>query len=268
MSEVATPFLRATLGSTGRELHRLGIAASFGVEARAVEAAVEEHGVGYLYWGSLRRGAFQDAIRALCARGRRDELFVVIQSYSRLASLVRPSLTRALRQLGIEQADLLLLGWWNGPVWSRVRDAALRCREQGLTRHLGVSTHERPQVPSFAGADSPFDVVHLRYNAAHRGAERDVFPHLPADRAGLVAFTATCWRKLIRPVRGAPPDLAVPTAGDCYRFALQRAELDVCMTGPRHGDDLRAALATVARGPMSEDELAWMRRYGDLVYGR
>lgn len=217
----------------------MGVAASFGIGGRDLEAAVEEHGLNYLYWGSLRTRSFRDAIRALCARGRRDDLFVVIQSYSRVAALVRPSLTRALRQLRIDRADLLLLGWWNGPVWGNVRDAAIRCQQEGLVGHLGVSTHERPMVPAFAGADSPFDVVHVRYNAAHRGAEQDVFPHLPEARAGLVAFTATCWRKLLKPVKGAPADLPVPTAGDCYRFVLQRPELDVCMTGPAAGPTSR-----------------------------
>ena len=122
-------FLRARLGRTGVEVHRLGVASSFGVGGTALEAAVEEHGVNYLYWGSIRKAGFGDAIRALCARGMRDRLFVVVQSYSRAGFLVRPSLNRALRSLGIERADLLLLGWWNKPVWRGIVDAALACKE-------------------------------------------------------------------------------------------------------------------------------------------
>lgn len=269
MGDVATDFLRATLGRTGREVHRLGVASSFGVGGRDLEAAVEEHGVSYLYWGSLRRGGFARAIRDLTARGLRERLFVVVQSYSRVGALVRPSLCWALRRLGLEQADLLLLGWWNRPVSARIVDAALACRERGLVRHLGVSTHRRPEVPGFAAPGSPFDVVHLRYNAANRGAEREVLPCVGPrpERAGLAAFTATRWGQLLSRPAGAPADLPVPTAGDCYRFVLSRPELDVCLSGPRQGEDLRAALRAVARGPMDPDELAWMRRVGDLVYG-
>lgn len=261
-------FLHATLGRTGRRVHRLGVAASFGIGGKDLEAAVEEHGVDYLYWGSFRTRAFGQALRALCARGLRDRLFIVIQSYSRLGCLVRPSLSFALRRLGIERADLLLLGWWNRPVSRRILDAALDCKARGLTANVGVSTHERPLVPALAGVGSPYDVVHVRYNAANRGAEREVFPHVPPrpERAGLVTFTATRWGELLRPAPGAPPGTRVLTAGDCYRFALSNPAVDVCLAGPQDGAQLREALATVARGPLDADERAWIEGVGDLVY--
>lgn len=256
------------LGRTGRVVHRLGVASSYGVGGADVERAVEEHGVSYLYWGSYRSKRFGDAIRALCQRGQRDRLFIVIQSYSRFGWLVRRSLARALRRLGIERADLLLLGWWNRPVWARVLEAAEACREQGLVCHLGISTHQRTLVPRLAGP-SPVDVIHFRYNAANRGAETEIFPHLPAtDRAGLVAFTATRWGSLLRRPRGAPEGIRVPTAGDCYRYVLARPDVDVCMSGPRNGQDLQEALAAVEKGPLPPDELSWMREFGDLVYRR
>lgn len=261
------PHLTTTLGRTGRQVHRLGIAASFGVGGRDLEAAVEERGVSYLYWGSMRTRAFGAAIRALVKRGLRDRLFVVVQSYSRLACAVRPSLELALWRLGLERADLLLLGWWNRPPSPRILDAARRCKERGLVAHLGVSTHERPLVPSLV-RDPDLDVVHFRYNAANRGAERDIFPHVPptpAERAGLVSFTATRWGELLRAPAGAPPDLRVPTAGDCYRFALASPHVDVCLAGPADGTQLRAALDAVER-PLDPDERAWLERFGDLVY--
>ena len=37
----------------------------------------------------------------------------------------------------------------------------------------------------------------IRYNAAHPGAEQDVFPHLAARQPAVVAYTATSWRKLL-----------------------------------------------------------------------
>jgi aryl-alcohol dehydrogenase-like predicted oxidoreductase len=263
-----TDFLHATLGRTGRAVHRLGVAASFGIGGKDLEAAVEEHGVSYLYWGSMRTRAFGAALRDLCRRGLRDRLFIVVQSYSRLGCLVRPSLSSALRKLGIEQADLLLLGWWNKAPSPRILDAAQACKDRGLVRHLGVSTHERPLAPALARPGSPYDVVHVRYNAANRGAEREVFPQLPprAERAGLVTFTATRWGELLRPAPGAAPGARVPTAGDCYRFALSTPDVDVCLSGPADGAQLRDALATVAKGPLDPDERAWIEAHGKLVY--
>ena len=36
------------------------------------------------------------------------------------------------------------------------------------------------------------------YNAAHPGAEMDIFPHYAARRPLTVAYTATSWRKLLK----------------------------------------------------------------------
>jgi len=60
----------------------------------------------------------------------------------------------------------------------------------------------------------------------------------------------------------------VPTATDCYRYVLSRPEVDVCLTGPANPAQMQAAFEALRRGPMSEDELAWMRRVGRAVAGK
>lgn len=264
---IVTEFERAVLGRTGLEVFRLGISASYGLGAAGVEAAVEA-GVDYVYWGSMRKRSFGEGVRNLLGRGHRDRMKIVVQSYSRLAILVRPSLECALKRLGAERADFLLLGWWNKRPSQRMIDAALACKEAGLVRHVALSTHHRPLAAELAG-DSPFDVIHVRYNACYRGAEREVFPLLPpAPRgAGIVAFTATRWGTLLKAPAGLPPDVPVPSAGDCYRFVLSNPAVGVCLSGPKDEAELQHALAAVAKGPMDEAELAWMRRFGDCVYG-
>src|ERR1700744_3109831 len=99
-----------TLGRTRMEVGRLGMAASFGVPAAAVERAFER-GVSYLYWGTFRRGPFGQALRNL--KPRRQRMVLALQSYSRVAALMTPSVESALRKLGFEYADVLLLGLWN-----------------------------------------------------------------------------------------------------------------------------------------------------------
>ena len=95
-----------------------------------------------------------------------------------------------------------------------------------------------------------------------------MFPHLPAEnRPGLVAFTTTCWRKLLDPKR-VPAGERTPTAGDCYRFTLSQPAIDVCMTGLGSMEHTEHALAALQKGPMSAEELAWMRRVGDAIYGK
>jgi aryl-alcohol dehydrogenase-like predicted oxidoreductase len=236
------------LGRTGLRVGRLGVAASYGAPAAAVERAFEM-GANYLYWGSIRRSGFRQAIRNLAAS--RDRMVLVIQSFSRAASLVGWSLERALSGLRIEFADVLLLGMWNGPVPERILDAARSVRQRGLVRHLAVSTHNRRYVPELLkGAD--FDVVHFRYNAAHPGAETDIFPYVTdGHRPGLVSFTATSWGQLLK--RGLSAD-------DCYRFVMTRPEVDVCLSGPANAAQMDEALRALRLGPMTVEEIARIKR--------
>ncbi|HUE03475.1 MAG TPA: aldo/keto reductase [Bryobacteraceae bacterium] len=257
-------FDRAMLGRTGVEVCRLGVASSYGAPASVVERAFD-HGVNYFYWGSLRRSRFGDGLRALASQ--RDRLLLVTQSYSRMASLIGPSLERALRTLRFDYTDALLLGLWNGMPPPRILDACLKLRERGLVRYLAVSTHNRPLIAQLA-TDPRFDIFHVRYNAVHRGAEHEVFAQLPEQNPpGIVSFTATSWRQLLGHKR-IPKNEKIPTATDCYRFVLTEAAVNICMTGPADDKQFEQALEALRRGPMADEDLQRMRRIGDAIYGR
>jgi aryl-alcohol dehydrogenase-like predicted oxidoreductase len=257
---------QGTLGRTGLKVGRLGIGSSFGVSARAVEAAYDR-GCNYLYWGSVRRSGFGKAIRNLCARDR-DGVVFVVQSYTRFPSFLGTSLRHALRRCRTGHAEVLLLGLHSKLPSEAMLEAAIRLREKGLVRHIALSTHQRPFAGKLLGEDGPFDVLHVRYNASHRGAETEIFPHSRGTEGpGLVSFTATRWATLLHPVKGQPATLKVPTAADCYRFVMSRPEVDVCVHGPSNDDQLAHALTALDAGPMSEEEQASIRAFGDLVYG-
>lgn len=256
-------FRFSTLGRTGLRVCRLGISASYGVPAASIERAFER-GANYLYWGSLRTRAFAQALRNLAPR-HRSEMVVLAQSYSPAGSLVPLSVERALRTLRFDYLDLLLLGLWNRLPPPRIVDPCLRLVERGLVRHIGFSTHQRTLIAK-AAAHEAFAFFHVRYNAVHRGAEKEVFPRVTGPaRPGIASFTATCWGRLLD-ARRVPNGERVPTATDCYRFVMTHPGVDVCLTGPSNAAHAEAALAALDRGPMTEDELDWMRRVGGAMY--
>ena len=136
-----TDWKTATLGKTGWKVGRLGLASSYGADERCVQMAFER-GVNYLYWGTMRTAKFGEGLRRL--RSRRDEFRLVIQSYSRVAAMVPWSLERALKSLGMDHADILLLGLWNKDVSPAIFDQALRlireyvpidaCKRKGIVQ--------------------------------------------------------------------------------------------------------------------------------------
>ncbi len=248
------------LGRTGITVSRIGLGSSYGIAGRDVDRAVER-GINYLYWGSRRIGDFGTAITRAAKRDR-SGLCVVVQSYSRSALALGPSLDLALKRLAIDYADILLLGWWNAPPPRRILDRAQACVEAGKARAVMISCHHRPTFAQFI-ADPQYGAIMVRYNAAHRGAESEVFPHLAQPRPGVVAYTATRWGTLLDPTLLGGE--RVPRGSDCYRFALSRPEVDVVLAGPKNGAELDEALVALDRGPLDADERAWLERCGNAV---
>ena len=258
---------RTFLGRTALEVSRLGIGSGYGVPAAAVEKAFHEHGINYLYWSLSRRAGMTEAIRSL-AHSHRDEIIIVMQTYDHSGLFIERAHERGLRKLGIDEADVLILGWFNRYPGRRVLDAATRLREHGKVRFLAMSGHNRRTHGTVAAmSDSPIDVLMVRYNAAHTGAERDVFPHLPDDnRPGVTSYTATRWGQLLKE-RKMPAGERPLTAAECYRFVLSNPNIDLCLTGPRNAAQLDHALLALDAGPLSAEEMERVRRIGDHVHG-
>lgn len=247
------------LGRTGLQVGRLGLGCSFGVSRESCLRAFDS-GVNYFFWGSVRTEGMAQAIRELAPRHRND-LTVVVQCYVRFPSLVRKSVEKGLKVLGVESADVLLLGWYDSAPSEGIVRSVEEMRTRGLFRHLGLSTHHRPLVAEMC-RDTSIDVFHVRYNAVHPGAEQDIFPSLPPEEPpGIVSFTNTCWGQLLDPSR-MPPGESCPPAEDCYRFALSQPCVDVAVCGPKNDEELTCALQALRRGPLDPEEMLRMRRIG------
>jgi aryl-alcohol dehydrogenase-like predicted oxidoreductase len=254
---------RATLGRSGLSVGPLGTSGGYGVDAGALRKAFDR-GVNYFYHGSRRAAGMRQAVRELVAAGKRDELVIVLQSYSRIAALLERSVIRGLADLGVDHANVLLLGWFS-KIPERMVERAQGLREKGMFRHLAISGHRRPSFVAFA-ADPRVSVLHIRYNAAHTGAESEVFPHIGRDgRPGIVAYTATRWGTLLNPKR-MPPGQPPLKARDAYRFVLSNPDFDVCICGPRNAAEMDEALTALDAGPLVAEEAERIRAVGRHVH--
>ncbi|MGA2450206.1 MAG: aldo/keto reductase [Polyangiaceae bacterium] len=257
---------RVTLGRTGLRVAPLAVSGGYGVDDKSLLRAFDR-GVNYWYHGSLQRSGMTSAVRQLVAGGKRDELVLVLQSYARWPWLLERGLVKSLRLLGVDHCDVLLLGWYNSSPSASILDRVERLRGRGLLRHVAISSHSRPAFQTFA-KDPRYGILHVRYNAAHTGAERDVFPMLPAtDRPGIVVYTATRWGTLLKATSASNGE-APMRARDAYRFVLSNPDVNVCMTGPRNGLEMQEALAALDEGPLLPEEDERVRRLGQAVYKR
>ncbi len=260
---------KVVLGRTGLKVCRLGIASGYWAPAKAIEEAFER-GCNYMTWGTFIKGYsphMREALRNIAAKGQRDRLVLSMFSYAHQSFLTEHFLTKGLKAAGLDYADVLILGGFFRLPSARIIDGAMKLKEKGLVRFIGLSSHNRLLFPKLIN-DKTIDVFHLRYHAAHRGAEAEIFPFLPGNsRPGVVNFTATDWGKLVNSPK-APSGEKASTAAECYRFVLSHPAVDVCMTGPRTIEQLRQNLTVLEQGPMTDNELARMRRIGDHIYGR
>jgi len=247
----------------GRRLLRLGLSGSFGLDEAGCREALER--VQYVFW-SPRMKALTPALRDALARDRDRYVVSAGPLLGFFPGAVRRAAEAALRTLRVDSLDVLQLYWLGkmSAFTSAVQEEMARLREEGKVRALGVSIHDRPRAGKLAD-DSILDLLMVRYNAAHPGAEEEIFPHLARRRPAVVAYTATAWRKLLRAPGGWKGK--VPTAGDCYRFCLSSPHVDVVLTGPRSAAELRENLAAVEKGPLSLEEMEEMRAFGRAVHG-
>jgi len=258
-------FERVTLGRTGLSVTRLGVAASYGTDEAMVEAAVER-GVNYLWWGALRTKKMARGIKA-AARKKREDLVVVVHAMSRTPSAMSKLVHKSLERLGVDYLDVLLLAMHKKRPDPGLVEQAERLRDRGLIRFLALSSHHRRLFPQLE-EDKGIDIFHVRYNAAHRGAEKEVFEHLPEEGGpGVVAFTCNRWGSLIDPA-SMPVGESPPSPADCYRFVLSHPKVHVACCGPGNMRQLEEDLECLERGPMSGEELERMRRIGAAVYDR
>jgi aryl-alcohol dehydrogenase-like predicted oxidoreductase len=106
----------------------------------------------------------------------------------------------------------------------------------------------------------------IRYNAAHRGAEQEVFPAATAVGLPIIAYTGLRWGGLLRPTPDDPPGFTVPPAPVWYRFVLQSPAVSVVLTAPHTRAELDEDLTVLdARGPLPADEYEQLAAHGQRV---
>lgn len=187
-------------------------------------------------------------------------------SYEASPGRIRRDVERALRALGRERLEVFLLFWVRSS--ARLSAEALGCLEdlkrEGKVGAVGFSTHHRA-LAAEALATQPWDAVMLRHSAAHPAAESEVFPVARAHGRGVLAFSAMSYGRLVRRAPGDAGDGPLPTAADCYRFALRDPVVAGCIAAPRTIKELDESLEALRAPSLDAEAEARLRAQGERV---
>jgi aryl-alcohol dehydrogenase-like predicted oxidoreductase len=252
---------RVRLGRTDLEVCRIGIGGGNSLTSEDLEYAVSR-GANYVFTScDLHAHAYSRswaAIRKFCSRGtRRGAVHVAACSYVNDAEKLFGVVADQIASLQVDYVDVFQWGWmtthqpaaahlaatdrvlrtelsrrWVDSLINVTRQVGDELYRRGYARYLAVSTHDRALARSLA-ADPNVDVLMIRYNRDHPGAEDDIFPHLDAERPGIVAFNVA---------HASEPARDAAALTERYRYALRRSEIDLVLAGPSNRAEIDAAL--------------------------
>ncbi len=252
---------RIVLGRTGLEVTRLGIGGAY---CRTVEGYREalDCGVNYVDTAREYMNGEEERIIGEAIAGRRDELVLATKTLRRDAAGARAELETSLRLLRTDHIDIWQIHHLNtGAGRKRVlgpggaMEAAVRAREQGLVRYIGVTGHAWAEVGR-AVATGLFDTVLCWYNCAMKEPEVSIFPRAMAHGSGVIIMSASRQEKLF-----AGPD--APPMEDLYRYVLSHPAVHVTLMGLRSGERFqRVAQALAERATLAPEERARLEEYG------
>lgn len=293
--------MRRQLGKTGLQVSPLGLGGGGAISSEDLLYAFER-GINYFFFSSdMHHFAYQrsaQALRTLCGHGSavREQIVLATVSYVNHPEKLPGILVDQFAELGVDYIDIFHWGWitddqdmvrlikkarqlqrmgdTSGTVsilqskkQEQEEQAAAvneELRRRGLVRHIGASFHSRAAARLWM---RNMDVMMLRYNISHLGAEQDIVPFLSGEKArdpGMVVFNVAHQGRY--PFHLPPPDYPagqyVPSIPACYRFALSQPWVDLVLTGLTSREEVDQALSAVEQGSLSEEEQTAMVRYG------
>lgn len=266
-------FSHTVLPVVDKRVFRMGIAGNYGLDSSDAEWAADQ-GANYFVCGASYKKVAA-GIREVIKKDREKNV-VALLGWGYFGWQIRKSIEKTLRELNTDYLDIFKLGWLGRTsIYTQgIVDTLLELKHEGKIRAIGTSIHDRKRAGKLA-LDSEIDLFMLRYNAKHPGAEEDIFPHLTKRNPAIVIYTALAWGQLIKPVKGiemAPwpgseKEGKIPpmTPELCYRFVLSNPHVHLVLTGPKNREQLKVNLTAIKQGPLTPEELSWIREYGQLI---
>lgn len=184
-------------------------------------------------------------------RSLRPELFLATQLYARTRKEAAAELKQKLSLLKTETLNLITYYYLETEEeWETLQGESgahpfLQKLKKDWGLKIGATTHQLSLASSWLKRGS-LDCLMLRYNAAHRRIEEKIFPLALNKEFPLLLYTATRWGTLLRSTPEDPPEVTLPRACDCYRFALEAPPPSILLMAPKNRTELKEDLALLS----------------------
>lgn len=270
----------AILGRTGRTVPRLGLGCfpigglSKEEDAAAVLDAALLAGVRYLDTApSYHAGRSESRVGAAVKRwiashvpdaraAARGELHVATKTLERSADGARRELESSLQRLGLDSVDCIQCHEVHDD-WERLfdKDGALagleKARDEGLTKHIGITCHRDPSYAINAIKRFPFATALVPINpidVQHHSFVRGFLPFAAENDIAVIAMKVFGGGFLLntRDENGEP----AYTPGDLLRYALAQPGVGVCVPGCETLEHVRVDAEAVRA--FEQPDAAWL----------
>ena len=250
---------------------RLGLATrgNTSLEPEDVLKAID-CGINYLNWCTHPDG-LSSAVRQLGSR--RKDVFIAAQLYAHTAEEAEREIDGYLDEMHTDYLDALTFYYLESQhEWENIisKNGAMKTLDKrkadGSLRAIGITSHQRGLGAKLANSNK-IDCLMIRYNAAHRGAEEEVFPVTKTLNIPIISYTGTRWGTLLDTTPDDPKDFVPPPAPDWYRFTLCHPEVTVSLMAPNGRKELNENLKLLEnwRG-INSSEYEMLTEHGDRVH--
>jgi len=250
----------------GQPASILGLGGHQAMDSSCVALAFEA-GVNYFFFYDLSHKKLLNGLKPIVAT-EREQVLVATGNGNRNLGRLEQYLDQVRRYLDVDVVDVFFAEYINPSdditQVGAVLDQLWTWKERGLIRYVGATTHNRAIALDLINSGKCELLMH-RYNMAHRKAQEEVFPMAQEAGIPVIAFTCTRWAQLLQ---GHPNwQGAIPTAADCYRYALHQKAVRMALTAPQTPAELEENLSVLQVRELSAQQLEQLEEYGALVYG-
>ena len=228
-----------------------------------------EQGVNYWNWCGHEDGMAQ-AFRTLGLR--RNQIVLATQLSARDSQGIQYEVEQMLDQLETDHLDVANFYYVeHDKEWKEIMapfgafEGLRELQDEGKVKMIGLTTHQRYLAAQVLD-ENHLDLLMIRYNAAHRGAEEIIFPATEGSKTPVVAFTALRWKDLLKKTPEDPINFTLPPVKEWYRFSLSHPAVSIVLSAPDNRNELLKNLEHLAdwRLPTAK-ESKLLREHGDRV---